>query len=239
MTTLLDLRDRVRAQTQTTAGELGDSLLDWYLQQGFERTINAEVRWPFYEQAWDLTLQPNQFQIDLPGDVNAPGIITLFDIARGLRMEQKPQYDMEEAFVERPTWDGTQWVANATPISPQVWYSVWADKLTLWPITINTVERHFILRGYRKPIEWLTPANEPDCDPRLHLPLVHYAVALAYEQQEDESLNNVYMDRWQRDVELARSQIMDPRHHRPLVGAGSITSPNLGYQPFIVEPPSP
>jgi hypothetical protein len=92
--------------------------------------------------------------------------------------------------------------------------------------------RAFTLRGYRKATNWIAQGADaqPDCDTRLHAPLIHYAVALAYAQQEDEVLENVYMARWQQDVNQIAASIMEPRHQRPLVMAGGATT-RIGHRP--------
>jgi hypothetical protein len=120
-------------------------------------------------------------------------------------------------------------------------YSLWGDAIYVWPrVQASSVDRPYRLRGYRRPLLWLTPANEPDCDARLQMPLTHYAVALAYAQQEDDQLELTYMDRWMRDVEMAHRAIMDPRHQRPLVMAGSIDgSPVMKGPAWVLVPPTP
>lgn len=209
---LTDLRSVVRVQTQTTSGDLPDPTIDSYLQQAFERTINAETRWPFYEQHWDMTLLAGEMSMPLPGDVNQPGIMALYDKKNGFRLTQIAAEYGDDHFA------GPQ-VGTLHPVM----YSLWGDTIQFWPRVQSAAhDRAYRLRGYRKPLVWLTPAQEPDCDPRLHLPLTHYAVALAYAQQEDEQLEMSYMDRWQRDVEMAHRAIMEPRHERPLVMAGSV-----------------
>lgn len=237
---LTELRDFVHRQTQTTSGDLADTTIDWYLQQAFERTINGETLWPFLESQWPLTLAAGQFQMTLPGNVNEAGIMTLFDSDRGVRMEMVGQEWAEGQFVGRPTWNGTEWEGDSVPLAPQLWYSLWGGQITLWPITVSAdTERQFLLRGYRRVLDWLTSAQEPDCDVRLHQCLVHYAVALAYAQQEDDVLETTYMDRWQRDVELARRAIMEPRHQRPLIAAGSIDQFVVGGHYWRLVPPTP
>ena len=75
------------------------------------------------------------------------------------------------------------------------------------------------MTGFRRPIDWIAagPSAVPDCDERLHRAFAHYAVALAYAQQEDVELENDYMGRWLRDVEMARGAIMEPLRDRPLI----------------------
>ena len=87
------------------------------------------------------------------------------------------------------------------------------------------------IRGYRYPTDWIAggAGAVPDCDARLHMLLAHYAIALAYAQQEDEVLEDVYMKRWQAGFAAARNAIVNPRHHRPLVFNGGL--PLTSYYP--------
>ena len=227
MTTLIELRSIVRTQTQTDAADLPDATIDVYLQQGFERTVNAETRWPFYAQTWELVLAPGENTLTLAGDVAEPGIMALTDAASGARLGMVPQVWAEDRFVGG---NGGMTTAGL--------YSVWGDKIYLWPQGTHVEERTYRLRGYRTPLVWLTPEGSPDCDPRLHLPLTHYAVALAYAQQEDEQLEQSYMARWLADVEIARQAIMDPVHQRPLVMAGAVgyACPPSNAWTFIAPP---
>ena len=228
MSTLDELRTIVRTQTQTTNQDLPDPTIDVFLQQGFERTINAETQWPFYEQTWELTLPANAVSITVPGDVNMAGVMALYDVDRNYRLRMIAHEYADDHFV------GNQ-VGTLAPI----WFSIWGNQFEVWPrVQTSDEPRAYRLRGYRRPVVWLTPAQEPDCDQRLQLPLTHYACALAYAQQEDEQLELTYMDRWQRDVELARRAIMDPRHQRPLVMAGSIDDRMAVGPTWSLVPPS-
>ena len=226
---LTELRDVVRSQTQTTAPELPDPLIDVYLQQGFERTINGEVLWPFYETSWDITFDPDQSVATLPGDVNQSGVMALYDLTNNFRLTQIA-----------PEFGDDHYVGASAGTTAAVQFSLWADQVWLWPRAFTHVDPIvYRLRGYRKPLVWLNSANEPDCDPRFHLCFTHYAVALAYEQQEDETLNTTYMDRWQRDAEMAHKAIMAPRHQRPLVLSGSIDTVPAGGASWVLVPPAP
>jgi hypothetical protein len=50
-------------------------------------------------------------------------------------------------------------------------------------------------------------------------------------------LETTYMDRWQRDVEMARAAIMDPVHHRPMAMASSTTTVPLYGPAWVLVPP--
>jgi hypothetical protein len=227
MTTLDDLRTIVRTQTQTSNADLPDPTIDVYLQQAFERTVNGETLWPFYEQTWQLTLTAGKSEMDLAGDVNQAGIMALYDTVRNFRLQMVGHETADDHFV------GPQ-VGTTVPVM----FSLWGGKVVLWPRSTLSTDHTYMLRGYRRPLVWLTTANEPDCDARLHMALSHYAVALAYAQQEDDQLELTYMDRWQRDAEAARRAIMDPRHHRPLAYASASDSFPASVNAWSVVPPT-
>jgi hypothetical protein len=207
---LTDLRKNVRVQTETTEGELPNATIDWYLQQAFDRQIAHENDWPFLEKVWTLTLAIDATTIALPADVNPPGIRALTDTSTGTALTM---IDYSQA---------EQWYGGIDPASTfPAYYSVWGTTLYLWPPMKFAAERKFRMRGHRKPVNWIAqgPEAEPDCDERLHGPMIHYAIALAYAQQEDEVLEQVYMQRWQLDFTAAARAIMEPTHERPLVMA--------------------
>lgn len=227
MTTIAELRAIVRTQTQTDANDLPDATIDVYLQQAFERTLNGETRWPFYAKSWSIIQNPGDTTITLPGDVNEPGIMAVTGPG-GVRLGMVPQ-----------VWAEDNFRGNNTGSTSAKLYSVWGNELYLWPALTNTEPVDYRLRGYRYAPLWLDANLSPDCDARLHLPLTHYAVALAYAQQEDEFLEAVYMARWQADVELAHRAIMDPIHHRPLTMAGAVQLSTGHSQEWTFVSPMP
>lgn len=222
MTTLAELRQLVRQQTETTEAELPNVTIDDYLAQAFERTVNAEIQWPFYETTWSLTQGIGDSFLTMPADAGGPGIMSLYDVDRDARLIQIAPEEAEDRFYGRT-------VSFTKPIN----YSLWSNKIQLWPQVTFTVERTYTLRGFRKPTPFPVTGGlttqEPDCDSRLHKCLAHYATALAYIQQEDMELENQYMRRWQADVEMARGVIMEPSHHRPMVmGPSGVYSTPIG-----------
>jgi hypothetical protein len=228
---LSDLRSRVRTQTETLEDELPNTTIDWYLRQAFDRTMAMENQWPWLQKSWALTVPAGDTEVALPGDVNKPGILSLTS-PRGLRLQM---IDHDKA---------DEWFAGVDPASVQaLYYSIWAGQVKLWPRISFAEDLTYTLRGHRLPTDWvgLGPEAEPDCDPRLHMPLIHYAIALAYAQQEDEVLENVYMTRWQSDLNQIIPAIMEPVHHKPLVMGGSIGTPigvpGPGAPRMVVVPP--
>ena len=215
---LSELRDYVRTQTQTTPGELPDATIDLYLQEAFNRTIALENQWPFYEKNWELSQPVGAYTIVLPGDVNVPGIVSLFD-ASGRSIELADHATAGQTY-------GTAIVGNLGYAE----FSVWSNEIFLWPKAAPSQDLTYQLQGFRKPVAWIFqgPDASPDCDVRLHQPLAHYATALAYAQQEDEQLESVYMKRWEMDVQAARNAIMEPSQDRPLMFGPQRITP-IGY----------
>jgi len=224
MSTLTELRDYVHAQTDTTTTDLPNATVDNYLQEAFNRTINAETQWPFLEKTWTGTQTAGNAYFAMPSDCEE--LVSVVDSSNNnFRMTQIDLNEAEDQYFR----------AVATSGYPAE-YAIWNDIVYLFPQITYDANHEYSVRGYRTTIDWLAgvpTVTEPDCDSRLHLPLAHYAIALAYAQQEDEQLESVYMERWQRDVELARKKIMDPRHNRPLImGPNRITRIGHGrYRP--------
>lgn len=230
MTTLGELRTYVRVQTETTASELPDATIDRFLREGFNRTIAAETTWPFYEENWVVTQTAGNAYATLPTDVGI--ILALKDPSnQNFRLNMLSYEEAEDQYF-RGEVSGT---ASE--------FSIWKSIIYFWPSVTFDTDREYQLRGYRTPADWLTGATtstEPDADSRLHLPLAHYAIALAYAQQEDLELEQQYMRRWQSDVEMARKAIMDPRHQRPVImGPQRISRIGAGkYRPsFTITTP--
>ena len=108
--------------------------------------------------------------------------------------------------------------ASAVPL----FFSLWAGQLYVWPVGFE--DRTITVSGYRKPDDtWLTdPSLEVDLDVRLHFPLIHYAVALAYAQQEDPELEQQYLRRWQIQVGEFKDDILKPGLYSPVVLNGGL-----------------
>jgi len=208
---LTDIQQYVWAQTDTTDVDLTGATIENYVNEAFIRTIGAENCWPFYEQNWLIPKRQGDAWLEMPIDMNPPAIMSVYALDGGPKLQQINQEEAEDRFTHTASSGGAGG-----------YYSIWANRLWLWPLTVSDLPRDFVVRGYRRPLVTFDPATgEVDADPRLHRALAHYAVALAYAQQEDDVLEGRYMERWQQDVTMARRAIMDPAGHRPLVMNGN------------------
>jgi hypothetical protein len=213
--TLLELRNYVRTQTQTTQSELPDSTLNAYLQEAFTRTVSFENQWPWFEKTWNLMQSKGGFVIPIPADCNTAAITGLTSDDQRWRLQLTPHVTAQDTWGNAPTTGG------------YAAFSVWAGQFVLWPNTVAEEDAGYKMTGFRFPIDWISqgPSALPDIDPRLHQALAHYAIALAYAQQEDETLESTYMQRWQTDAMTIRGAVMEPTQATPMIfGPQSFTA---------------
>jgi len=205
--------------------ELPNAMLDSYLSEAYHRTMSMENRWPFFESRWTVTKLDGSSDVTLPTDCNPAGLIAVTDVDRGLRLVQVSGEQAED------------YMSSVALVTNPIFYTLWGSQLEMWPSPDGA--RELRLRGYRYPADWLAggASAEPDCDERLHMLLAHYAIALAYAQQEDEVLEDVYMKRWQASFAAAHNAICSPRHHRPLVLNGGLPLTGLNAGASVVWGP--
>lgn len=211
---LIDMRTAVRTHLELDEDDLPNSLVDGYLREAFQRTIQREQRWPFLENDWSvsaLTVGKFDMPTDLGGlaEVSYNGAV-LVHISHNLATQTFGRDDTPTAGQPR-------------------YFSIWGQQIHVWPLL--DVGETIRLRGWRLPTEFASPSSasssEPDCDPRLHLTLVHYAISRVYAQQEDEVLERTHLDSWNRGVELARVDIMRSIYSDPLIMNQGMTLPTL------------
>lgn len=220
------LKSYVREQLDVDAEELPDSLLNIYLQEAFDRTMAFDNLWPRNESSWQISTSPDTYTASLPPDLNLPSLTSAYITGASshplLIIDQKTGED----------WFG--YTNDGAQVDP-TYCSVWQGQLHLWPTPALDQTIDIAIRGYRQPV-WSNGASDiPDLDPRIHVTLAYFAIALAYAQQEDEVLEGVYMARWDRDLRQQLRAILDPIHSRPLVLGGM--GPRSPGQSVIVNLP--
>lgn len=203
---LQQLRDYIRTQMDMDDEELPNALLDAYLNEGFQRAIALEDRWPFYETTFELAKVPGSADVALPPDCDPPGLLTVYDVNNAIRLMQVSTELALDRFGKQIG-------------SPPTYYSIIGNSLRLWPNPNIDSTYNYAAIGHRKPIDWVAagPDAEVDADSRLHILLAHYAIALVYAMEEDEVLEGTYMQRFQVGWNAVHGAICEPRHHRPLI----------------------
>jgi hypothetical protein len=219
-----------RAQLDLDESDLPNPLLDAYVRDGFNRIIELETRWPFYEWVWDVSA-PAAGYLPMPTDAREVTSV-MGPYGRLMHIDARHAED---------------WFGYGGGSSTPGYWSQLASSIQLWPQPMSEAMM-LRLRGWRKPADWVgqgASANV-DADDRLHLPIVWYCCAVGYAQQEDEVLEKVYMDRFNQSVIIAHDDVMRPWSGTPkivngygnvavnrqqFVLAGSATGPNTPGSP--------
>jgi len=214
-----ELRNLVRTQLDMDDEELPNATIDAWLDDGFERTLMIEERWPFFEHQWDLTTAVDTLSYTKaslasndPDSYAVAQIVALLDTTSSAFPLAYVNHDWAESNYGFGSGGGV----------PAEW-SEWGGAIYLWPApnAVRTVR----VRGYRLPAWGTAEADQPDCDSRLHFSLFYYACAMAYAQQEDEILANQYLSYWSDAVRRAQGSIMSAPQRRPLIMSKGVAAP--------------
>ena len=212
---LQQMRDLVRAQLDLDDTDLPDVLLDAYIQEGYDRVLELEQRWPFFEVRWSVYV-PAEGEVEMPDD--AAYIEMLIDSAGRIL----PRIPARLAVMSFPP-------GNTPTGSPAYWSRI-NRSIVLVPASSQITTLTAV--GYRQGSDWIGvgASGECDCDRRLHIPICWYACSLGYAQQEDEVLEQTYLNRFKDSAAQAREAIMRP----------SVTAPKqVGYVHYPTSPRGP
>lgn len=200
----VDIAARAREITELTDDDISDVVLYLYARDGYERIINLERRWPFFEASTTLTTTAADAEYSLTTDLDdLAEIKSIRRTSNGVRLTMIGVEDGEDTF--SPETTGT----------PNCW-SLWAGSVRLWPTPNAAIG--YTVRGYRKPSAWWeTDGAEIDADERLHTPVLYYVLARLYQFQEDPEMSNFYASTFVEATRSARDEIMRVSSASPLV----------------------
>lgn len=178
--TLQSIRDAVRLHLDLDTDDMPDIMLDDFIREGSKRIERAEERWPFYEADFILTTTPGI------GSYPISGIATNIDRIHaiiGLRWTLK--------YLGVDTAD-VRWPQNITEQGEPSHYSVWLGVVRLKPVP--DAAYNLVVHGYRKPIDWVAQGagGVPDMPDELHNTVQMWALARAYNQQDDPEMGAIY-----------------------------------------------
>ena len=188
---LQQMRDLVRTQLDLDDTDLPDVLLDAFLQEGYDRVVGLEQRWPFFELTWQITV-----------DTDGIGVVPLD--AQVIEQLLSGGYLLRRIDLRL----GVGAFANTTTPGTPAYWTVLNQQLKVWPSPSAAIS--VTGYGYRHGADWIAvgASSECDCDRRLHIPICWYAASLGYAQQEDEVLEATYQKRFNESSALARDTIM-------------------------------
>lgn len=213
---LQQMRDLVRTQLDLDDTDLPDALLDVYIQEGYDRVLELEQRWPFFEERWTLNIPPDGESV-MPIEAR---FIEMLVTPQGRIL---PRVPARLAVMSYPP-------GNTTAGIPACWTRINRSVVVSPPpgdVLILTV------LGFRMGSDWIGAGGasaECDCDRRLHIPICWYACSLGYAQQEDEVLEVTYLNRFKESSAQAREAIMRPP---------PVTPRQVGYTHYPTQPSGP
>jgi len=202
-----ELVDAIRLQTDLDEQDVPLGTATLFLTEAFYRTAALSRRWKLYEADWSYTIAEDAESLTLDSDIGEIRSVVVTDSNTRLIYADH---------------DLVKETASQYAASSPLFFSLWAGEMYIWP-TVDA-DTAIGVSGYRKAdIAWLSdPALEADLDPRLHIPLFHYAVSLAYAQQEDPELEMQYLQRWQVQVNEFKDDILKPHMYAPIVLNGGM-----------------
>lgn len=221
MATTREIRQLVWDIMDLEDTDLPGALVVQFIRDGFDRIINLERRWPFYETTYTLNTVAGQrdYPITSIGTGNLREVVSILDNSSAGNRLSIVSLDEAEA-----VWHGSFDV----PTRPLL-YAEWGEVIKLYPRP-DTVYP-LSIRGYRKPsYTWATDIDlSPDCDDRFHTALAYYAISQAYKRQEDNEMTQMYKQSFDEAVSLAKQDIMRPPSHRPMIMSRGNVRPNSKY----------
>lgn len=221
MATTQEIRNLVWDIMDLEDVDLPGALVVQFIKDGFDRIINLERRWPFYETTYTLNTVASQrdYPISGIGSGDLREVVSILDNSSAGNRLNIVSLDEAEA-----VWHGSFDV----PTRPLL-YAEWGEVIKLYPRP-DTVYP-LTIRGYRKPsYTWATDLTlSPDCDERFHTALAYYAISQAYKRQEDSEMTQMYKQSFDEAVSLAKQDIMRPPSHRPMIMSRGNVKPNSKY----------
>lgn len=213
---LQQMRDLVRAQLDLDDTDLPDALLDAFLQEGYDRVLQLEQRWPFFQFEWDIIFAEDG-TAQMPIDAS---FIEMMITPDGRLLDRMASREAVLAFPPGQVGAG----------NPTGWSRL-NRALYILPAPGDLYTVH--ATGYRMGSNWIGvvgASGECDCDRRLHLPICWYAASLGYAQQEDEVLEATYLNRFKESSAQARDAIMAVNPSTPKqVAYASYSSKRNGF----------
>lgn len=208
---LQQIRDFVRGHMDIEAEDLPDAVLDVMIREGSKRVERAENRWPFYAKRWTYDTAAGVDEIDfslIGSDVDT------------IQSVKGPRWNLTYVGLD---YADARWPENVLSESEPTHWSADYRTIYLWP-TPNQAYT-LTLRGYRKPIDWVAngAGAEPDLPNDLHNTVAMWALARAYEQQDDPEMASIFERKFADEINLFRRRINDAPPAQPLVLNGRST----------------
>jgi len=226
MATLQNIRDFTRLSLQTDAVDLPDSLVDIYANDALTRVLGLRDDWPHLYSEGTLAMVSGTGSYTLNSASFNPTTFTTIESIWDDAVFGRSfiQIDYQEA---AGRWIGPSASVTADP----VYFSVYGGKVYLWPKPNAT--RSLRVGGYRNPTAMAAGSDVPDIPTQFHAGIEYGVVALAYAQQEDEQLAQVWKQFANESVMVAMRNLFMNRRHKPIILFGRDQIWGMSYAEWI------
>lgn len=203
--TLQNIRDFVRGHLDIEEDDLSNAVLDHFIREGSKRVERAEKRWPFYEKEWSFNTVAGTSDYTLTSIAN-----DISEVGALISPRQPLDWIGRD---EADRWFPLQSATTGYPVA----FSQWAEELRLYPTpdAVYTI----IVRGYRKPTEWVDAGAgaTPDMHEDLRNCVAQWALARAYAQQDDPEMASLFERQFADELNFYRRRINNTPPPQPFV----------------------
>lgn len=214
------IRDYVRNQTLIEQDDWGDDKIDAVINQGLRR-LSTRFEWPWLAATTTLTLAADSSSATFPTDLMKVEAITRVGYA-GRLVEVSPHEIL-----------GTRGGSIASGV-PTAYYRHGRD---MFFDRIPSEDIDFTVLYYKQASTMENDTDEPEFTEEYHLILADYAVAKAWEREEDFTKADEAMNDYEAGVEqmaqfyldIARDKPIVIGEPRPSVYNGAYSNPNMPF----------
>jgi hypothetical protein len=187
---LAELRTRVYDILEEDSEGVSESLIDLFAQDGYDRVVGADRKWPWFQSTTTLTTYNGTQSYTPP----------LKEVSRLIRRSTGGGEKL--TFMDHA--DALEMFDSATG-EPYA-FSVWGHQIHLWPVPASTEELTVV--GYRQPNDWqANPAVEIDIDSEFHMAILYWTLSRYYARIEDTEISAFYEQMFVTGVTTAQQAI--------------------------------
>jgi hypothetical protein len=208
------IRSYVRDFLDLEEDDMGSTLIDTWIMEGFRKIVRTTRRWPYFEDAWTVPTVADTREITLDADVEE---IASIEGPYGLlrKTDEGAARDDYNTYTGAPT--------SGTPAA----YSKHANVVRLYPTPSEVVSLRVL--GYRAPTAWMTGASGdlPDFPEDCEDALLAWVMHRAYTHQDDTELAAFEAQRFQSAVDEMVGHHVQDDLGAPLVIGGGRRKPRM------------
>jgi hypothetical protein len=202
--------------------DISTDLVNGFIKEGFQKIVALSQRYPYYQATYGVSTVSGTRGYASFGRI-LPSIVTvsITDIQQIISVVNNTSGGNALVYIDQARAESI-WVGTSDQPSIPAYFSVWANRLNLWPLPDGIYS--LTIRGFRVPsLTWFTDENTSiDIDPQMQLPLVNYVMARIFQFQEDPEMAREYMLSFEKAVAIIQGQLTAPSSNRQLIMSGGL-----------------